>query len=92
MLAKFLSYNILYHTISITLMGTGGLQAKEHIMQGVSGAITSNDNSQIKSSLKRAEINILSVWPFPWVILCPSNFVQPNRQWDAANRETVTIK
>ena len=73
-------------------MGTGGLQAKEHIVQGVIGAITSNDNSQIKSSLKRVEINILSVWPFPWVILCPSNFVQPNRQWDAANRETVTIK
>ena len=36
-------------------MGTGGLQAKEHIVQGVSGAITSNDNSQVKSSLKRAE-------------------------------------
>ena len=73
-------------------MGCGGLQAKEHIVQDVRGAITSYDNSQIKSSLKRAKINILSVWPFPLVILCPSNFVQPNRHWDSANRETVTIK
>ena len=59
-------------------MGSGGLQAKEHIVQGVSGAITSNDNSKIQSSLKRAKNNILSVWPFPWVILCPSYFVQTN--------------
>ena len=59
-------------------MGCGGLQAKEHIVQDVRGAITSYDNSQIKSRVKRAETNILSVWTFSWVILCPSNFVQPN--------------